>query len=113
MLGSGVAVRVNFSSQLPLGLLLSISVPGEGAVGTGLPAGVIAGMGTGGGVGIGLGTGVTAGVGIGVACGDAAARGDTPPQSVSASAHAASVEKSLIPEVFPLSRVPHQAGRRS
>jgi hypothetical protein len=85
MLGSGVAVRLNFSSQLPLGLLLSMSVPGAGAVGTRLPAGVTAGF------GIGLETGVAigAGLGTGVACGAAVARIDTPPNSAKVTAQAA------------------------
>lgn len=80
---------MNLSSHpLPLGLLFSISVPGDGAVGTGLPAGVTAGLGIG--VGIGLGTVVAIGVGIGVACGEAAARVDTPLHRVRLIAQAAS-----------------------
>jgi hypothetical protein len=66
-------------------LLFSISVPGEGAVGIGLPAGVTTGIG----VGTGLGTGVAIGVGMGVACGEAAACVDMPLNSARAIAAAA------------------------
>lgn len=97
--GCGVGTRLNFCNQAePLGLLLSISVPGDGAVAGGFPAGVTAGFGIGlvagvvAGIGAvvaaGLGMAVTDGLGIGVACASAVCIG-AELHSVTANAQAA------------------------